>query len=57
MKLGHAERERKGVYGEYVLRRGEEGQVALYENGSKLAEFFFEDVIRKGHHQPGYLWP
>ena len=36
------------ICGEYVLRRGEEGQVALYENGSKLAEFFFEDVIRKG---------
>ena len=35
------------ICGEYVLRRGEEGQVALYENGSKLAEFF-EDVIRKG---------
>ena len=32
------------ICGEYVLRRGEEGQVALYENGSKLAEFFFEEV-------------
>ena len=36
------------ICGEYVLRRGEEGQEAQFDNGSKLAEFFFEDVIRKG---------
>ncbi|MCS7170679.1 MAG: HAD-IC family P-type ATPase, partial [Aquificaceae bacterium] len=33
--------------GEYKLGRSEEGQVALYKNGSKLAEFFFEDLIKE----------
>ncbi|MCS6957800.1 MAG: cation-translocating P-type ATPase [Aquificaceae bacterium] len=33
--------------GEYKLGRSEEGQVALYRNGSKLAEFFFEDLIKE----------
>ncbi|MFN3870448.1 MAG: heavy metal translocating P-type ATPase [Aquificaceae bacterium] len=33
--------------GEYVLGRGNEGQVALVKKGSILAEFFFEDVLRE----------
>lgn len=35
------------LYHDYLLGRGETGQVALYKNGSILAEFFFEDRIRE----------
>ncbi|MEN3028319.1 MAG: cation-translocating P-type ATPase [Aquificaceae bacterium] len=44
-------REEAGVgvlWGEYLLGRSEGGEVALYRKGSKLAEFFFEDTLRKG---------
>ncbi|MFN7064974.1 MAG: heavy metal translocating P-type ATPase [Aquificaceae bacterium] len=37
-----------GIFcGEYMLGRGKNGQVALYRNGSPLAEFFFEDRVRE----------
>ncbi len=37
-----------GIFcGEYTLGKGKEGQVALLRNGSLLAEFFFEDALRK----------
>ncbi|MDW8433282.1 MAG: HAD-IC family P-type ATPase [Aquificaceae bacterium] len=30
-----------------MLGRSEDGQVAFYKNGSKLGEFYFEDVLRE----------
>ncbi|MCX8075721.1 MAG: cation-translocating P-type ATPase [Aquificaceae bacterium] len=35
------------VWGDYMLGRSEDGQVAFYKNGSKLGEFYFEDVLRE----------